>query len=314
MRGTVPTESTELQPIHAVVVTFHPNLVILAAALTSLAGQVDGIVVVDNGGSEAVRRYLQALAERGAIVLHCKERNIGLAAAQNVGVEVARQCGAAAVLLLDQDSEPGPMMVHRLIVAWQQLQVTGRNPGLMTPSYCCAETGAEGHYVVQLGPRYVACTCASDEVRSVDATISSGSLIPLAVFDVVGPFDEGFFIDAIDTDWCLRARAAGYGIYAVGGAQLKHRLGDDYHRVQFLGRQRRILLHSPLRSYTIARNNLALAGRPHASAAWRRFVFAMLAQRLVCFITFGPKRWQHVKALARGVIDGLRGKTGEPVI
>ena len=310
----MPTESPELQPIHAVVVTFHPDLVILDATLTSLAAQVDGIVVVDNGGSETVSRHLQALAERSEIVLHRQKRNIGLAAAQNLGVEVARQCGAAAVLLLDQDSEPGSMMVHRLKAAWQQLHVSGRNPGLMTPSYCCAETGAEGHFVVRQGSRYEVCGCAKDEVRSVDATISSGSLIPLSVFDVVGRFDEGFFIDAIDTDWCLRARASGYGIFAVGSAQLKHRLGDDFHRIWFLGRQRRILLHSPLRSYTIARNNLALAGRTHASAAWRRFVIVMLIQRLMCLLTFGPQRWQHAKALASGVIDGLRGKTGEPVI
>ena len=308
------TESSELRSNHAVVVTFHPDLVILEATLTSLAVQVDGIVVVDNGGSEAVRRHLQALAERSAIVHRRQERNIGLAAAQNLGVEVARQCGAAAVLLLDQDSEPGPMMVHRLKAAWQQLHASGRNPGLMTPSYCCAETGAEGHFVVQQGPRYVVCTCAKDEVRSVDATISSGSLIPLSVFDVVGRFDEGFFIDAIDTDWCLRARASGYGIFAVGSAQLTHRLGDDYHRIWFLGRQRRIVLHSPLRSYTIVRNNLVLAGRPHASAAWRRFVIAMLAQRFMCFLAFGPQRWQHAKALVCGVMDGLRGKTGGPVI
>ena len=170
----MPTESPELQPIHAVVVTFHPDLVILDATLTSLAEQVDGIVVVDNGGSETVSRHLQALAERSEIVLHRQKRNIGLAAAQNLGVEVARQCGAAAVLLLDQDSEPGSMMVHRLKAAWQQLHVSGRNPGLMTPSYCCAETGAEGHFVVRQGSRYVVCGCAKDEVRSVDATISSG--------------------------------------------------------------------------------------------------------------------------------------------
>ncbi len=310
----MPTESLELKPIHAVVVTFNPDLVILNFTLTSLAPQVDGIVVVDNGGSEAVLCHLQALSKRREIVLLSQQGNIGLAAAQNLGVEAARQRGAAAVLLLDQDSELEPMMVARLKAAWQQLQASGQRPGLVAPSYYCAETGAEGRFLVQQGSRYVVCTCAEDEIRSVDATISSGSLIPFSVFDAVGRFDESFFIDAIDTDWCLRARAAGYRIFAVGSAKLTHRLGDDCHRIWFLGRQRRILLHSPLRSYTIARNNLTLAGRPHASAAWRRFVLAMLARRLLCFLAFGPQRWQHVKALARGGMDGLRGKTGEPVI
>ena len=308
------TELSELQPIHAVVVTFNPDLVILSHTLVSLVPLVDGIVVVDNGCSEAVRRHLQTLAERGEIVLVRQARNIGLAAAQNLGVDVARQRGAGAVLLLDQDSELEPMMVHRLKEAWQQLQASGHRPGLVAPSYYCAETGAEGRFVVRQGARYVVCTCAKNEIRSVDATISSGSLIPLSVFDAVGRFDEGFFIDAVDTDWCLRARAAGYGIFAVGSARLTHRLGDDCHRIGFLGRQRRILLHAPLRSYTIARNNLALAARPHGSVAWRRFVLAMLVHRFLGFLVFGPQRWQHVKALARGVSDALRGRTGEPTI
>jgi len=310
----VPTDSSALLPIHAVLVTFNPDLVILNFALTSLLSQVGGVVVVDNGGSEAVQHHLQLLSRRGDIVLLRQERNIGLAAAQNLGVEMARQRGAAAVLLLDQDSEPEPEMVRRLRDAWLQLNASGQRPGLMAPFYSCPETGVDGRFVVREGARYVVCSCAKDEVRSVDVAISSGALIPLSVFDAVGPFDEGFFIDAIDTDWCLRARAAGYGIFAVGSARLTHRLGDDCHRIWFLGRQRRILLHAPLRSYTIARNNLALATRPYASAAWRRFVFAMLIHRFRCFVVFGPQRWRHVKALVRGVVDGMRGKTGEPLI
>lgn len=308
------TEPSELQPIHAVVVTFNPDLLILNHTLASLGPQVDGIVVVDNGGSEAVRRHLQALAERDEIVLIRQARNIGLAAAQNIGVDVARQRGAGAVLLLDQDSEPEPMMVLRLKEAWHQLQDSGRRPGLMAPSYYCAETGFDGRFVVRQGARYVACACAKNEIRSVDVAIASGSLIPLSVFDAVGRFDEGFFIDAVDTDWCLRARAAGYSIFAVGNARLTHRLGDDCHQIWFFGRQRRILLHTPLRSYTIARNNLALAARPHGSTAWRRFAVAMLAHRFLCFVVFGPQRWRHAKALARGIIDALRGRAGEPAI
>ena len=132
----MPTESLELKPIHAVVVTFNPDLVILNFTLTSLAPQVDGIVVVDNGGSEAVLCHLQALSKRREIVLLSQQGNIGLAAAQNLGVEAARQRGAAAVLLLDQDSEPEPMMVPRLKDAWQQLQDgVATDAGAVVPIY-----------------------------------------------------------------------------------------------------------------------------------------------------------------------------------
>lgn len=140
-RARVSTELSELQPIHAVVVTFNPDLVILSHTLVSLVPLVDGIVVVDNGCSEAVRRHLQTLAERGEIVLVRQARNIGLAAAQNLGVDVARQRGAGAVLLLDQDSELEPMMVHRLKEAWAAVA------GLRAPS------GAGGAILLLCGNR-----------------------------------------------------------------------------------------------------------------------------------------------------------------
>lgn len=42
------------------------------------------------------------------------------------------------------------------------------------------------------------------------------------VFGKAGLFNPGFFIYFDDIDWCTRARALGFGIYAVGGASAVH--------------------------------------------------------------------------------------------
>ncbi|CAM5236427.1 hypothetical protein RLIN73S_04777 [Rhodanobacter lindaniclasticus] len=54
-----------------------------------------------------------------------QSRNLALAAAQNIGIEWARERGFGHVLLLDQDSEPGEGMVAALLGALRELSAVG---------------------------------------------------------------------------------------------------------------------------------------------------------------------------------------------
>jgi GT2 family glycosyltransferase len=87
--------------ISAVVVSYRPGQW-LPACLSSLAGQADEILVMDNGspGSEASRVGLAA----GARVFR-SETNRGFAPAVNAGAEQAR---GDVLALLNDDAEAGP--------------------------------------------------------------------------------------------------------------------------------------------------------------------------------------------------------------
>ncbi len=80
-----------------------------------------------------------------------------------------------------------------------------------------------------------------------------------SVFDEIGLYDEGFFVDCIDFDFCLRLRRAGYAIHRVPAALMEHQLGDTVELPSAV--RKYYARHSPVRRYYMYRNYLYLAER-----------------------------------------------------
>ena len=99
--------------VTAVVITFNPSPGELTALLASLLPQVREALVIDNHSHIDVDAICEVLVCRNFSV-HRLDKNVGIAAAQNVGIGRAISAGAAYVLLSDQDSEPAPDMVFAL--------------------------------------------------------------------------------------------------------------------------------------------------------------------------------------------------------
>ncbi|NEM79225.1 glycosyltransferase, partial [Escherichia coli] len=93
----------------AVAVAYNPDTDLLSRVLQSVAAQVQGIVVVDNGSANAGKVRDIAIAAGGQVVQN--EQNFGIATAQNQGVAVARAEGYSHILLLDQDTVLAPGVV-----------------------------------------------------------------------------------------------------------------------------------------------------------------------------------------------------------
>jgi rhamnosyltransferase len=291
-----------------VIVTYLPDLARLEHQLRALAGSVDGAVLVDNGSPGLdEQRLLRAFP---ALVVRRLGVNQGLAAAQNIGSGVARRLGAAYVLFLDQDSVPEKNMACRLRETLERLAVEGRKVGLVGPRFRAADGGAVGNFarVGLLWVRRVACDSDSAAVEC-DALISSGSLVPVAVLDDVGGMEEGLFIDQVDTEWCLRARAKGYRVFGACDAILDHRLGEDLHRLWF-GRWRNLFRHKPFRYYYIFRNTVSLLGRDYVPFPWKLYNLRWLAALFVIFGILRGRNFLELKMMLRGIRDGLRGVTG----
>jgi rhamnosyltransferase len=159
--------------------------------------------------------------------------------------------------------------------------------------------------------RYRALTVPDDERPWVDCDflIASGSLIPLSAVDALGGMDERLFIDKIDTEWALRAAAAGYAFVGAPRARMQHSLGERHVRLWF-GRWRVLSLHKPFRYYYMVRNGLLLRRSPHATAAWRRADLRQLRSIVLYFGILAPGRARALWMMARGLVDGLRGVHG----
>lgn len=294
----------------SVTVAFNPNPERLAEQLHALQGEVSDIIVVDNGSESAVARLPQ-LAGLPMRVLSLAD-NTGVARGFNAGVAAARDRGAEFVLLLDDDSVPEPGMVEELIAACSgRAGEDGALPVAAVGPRVQDARDAHDYPFIRLGwthNRHVRCGSGEGEVIACDFLISSGSLVPMSAFTVVGEFDETLFIDSVDLEWCCRARARGFGLYGVCAARLDHRLGDRRHSVL---NSFELVVHSPERIYYMTRNRFLLYRRPYIPLKWKlKDMLRWLAKFAATLVLIAP-RAEYARMTVRAIGDALAGRAGK---
>jgi rhamnosyltransferase len=120
---------------------------------------------------------------------------------------------------------------------------------------------------------------------------------------------SNYFIDHVDTEWCLRARAAGYRLLVVPEARLHHRLGESVKRLPILG-GRKIFYHAPLRDYYMFRNTLLMLRDVPMPVTWRVHLVIRLLQFAGYFLMLGDQRRQRMAHMWLGIRHGLRRVSG----
>lgn len=296
------------EEVTAVVITFNPNASTLHRALSALSSQVGAVVVVDNHSEtmgESAPFHLEGLPLEWIRL----NANRGIAVGHNTGIEWARRRGARYVLLMDQDSIVGAGMVRELVEVYEQLSYDGRLVAGVGCRYAEVPQGRLSGFVRfgHLGFKHVVGAALARYVEA-DFLISSGTLISLPVLDVVGLMEEGLFIDHVDTEWFLRARAKGYIAYGATRAVMEHSLGERRSRLWFL-RWRSVSHHAPIRYYYMFRNSMLLVRRDYVTKRWRRgaVLRLILTALFFCCTASGLSK---IRMMNRGLRDGLRGVYG----
>lgn len=295
----------------AVSVTYNPPREVLEGQAKALQGQVHAHVVVDNGSSAAFRKWLLEEASRLGVAVLSLDKNVGIAAAQNIGIREAQRQGGTHVLLLDHDSIPRPDMVRELVEALTRATASGAKVAAVGPRWIDANTGRSAPFV-RVGPlsfRRVFCEDAQSGPVKVDLLVSSGMLFSVQAFESIGPMREELFVDHIDTDWCLRARALGWALYGVGSAVLEHSLGERTMRL-WLGRWRVLHVHSPERHYYYVRNAIIVTRSSWAPLKWGAAEIPRMTLMSAAYATLVAPRLSYIGMTAKAVLDGLRGRVG----
>ena len=296
----------DLSTVCAVIVTYQPESAALFALIDAVMPQVGAVVVVDNASDGIWQQTIQH--NKPDITLLRQPCNVGLAVAQNAGIDWARAHGYSHVLLLDQDSEPGEGMVAALLATLKMLSFDSK-VGAVGPRFHDKREDRDAPFVRIGFPRSQKLWCESDtQSIACDFLISSGALIPIAVLDQVGAMDAGLFIDNVDMEWSFRARAKGYALYGVCSAAMHHHLGDDRRALPFgVGK---IVVHGPSRLYYMMRNRLRLYGMRHTPLVWTAQDIPRVLVKLFLFgVLIGP-RLRNLRFMLRGLWDGLLGRQG----
>lgn len=275
----------------------------LVETVTLLLQQLDHVVVVDDGSPSTSAPTFTRIAATGATVIHQPE-NAGIAAALNAGLRVSdANWTPDFYLTLDQDSRVTGRYVEFGLKTFNDAHAAGLDVG-----YICASSYS-GHPIP--------VEASKDGFLHAFDPMQSGFLLPRSTVEMIGNFEEGFFIDGVDSEYTMRARNAGLNVLVGKGCDIEHDLGQRRPGL-LLGRKIRIRgvelsynYHAPARVYYICRNGTILTKRYALKAP--RWVVRRLIEELKAHVlrfTFSPNRGLLLRAAIRGIWDGLKGATG----
>jgi len=295
--GVEPGQLISGKDVCAVAVAYHPDAE-CPARFSRILQQVGRLVIVDNGSDDGEIRMLQELAASPLITLVQNFDNLGIARALNIGIQRAIALKFMWVLLLDQDSWIDDDMVQTLIGVHaafpdrDKLAVIGS--GFRATDDALRDRTAE-----------------SDGWEEAESVITSGSLIPLKAHAAIGEFREEFFIDYVDTEYCLRARAKGYRVIRTRKPTMSHAIGAiTRHRVLWINKW--TFNHSADRRYYIARNDTVLLREygHYAYGLWALKSFGRCVRLCKRIALYEQMKTQKIFAVAQGWWDGVRGRMG----
>jgi len=207
--------------------------VLAAAERLASAAESVRILVVDNGSSDGSPGALTAaFDERVKQVL--MGRNTGFAIAVNAGMRYALEHGAAAVLLINNDTTLDGDM---LSILRETLEApTAARIGIASPAIYY---WSEPKRLWRMGDRErlwspipvrIAPSEAAQVLIEADYVTGCGMLIRREVVERVGLFDERFFMYFEDADLCKRAKRAGFRVICVPPAKMWHKVSVSASR------------------------------------------------------------------------------------
>ncbi|WP_321912958.1 glycosyltransferase family 2 protein [Paraburkholderia sp. J11-2] len=232
--------------------------------------------------------------------------NHGIATALNQGVEALIALGCSMAILFDQDSEPSDELLAALRRTMDEAMARGTKVALIGPAYEDDRLGGVAPFVRFGWLRLQRVAPVGSAPIDVDFLITSGSCLNLAAWSSIGPMDDALFIDFVDLEWCIRAKAKGYAVLGAPALRLAHELGDDPVRV--FGR--RYPGHSPVRHYYLFRNAVALIGRSYVPWSWKLSELVKMPFRLAIYLLFMRPRLVHLRLSVLGIWHGLIGRSG----
>ncbi len=317
---------TTVQPFAAVIVpTWNRKSDVIACVVALLQSDYEhlAIVVVDNGSVDGTADALCDRFGDSVVVLRNRE-NLGYAGGNNVGIRWAMERDAKYVCLVNNDAEAPPEFVSAMVAAAESAPRIGavgcRNLELENPSRLWGAYGAltYGPFVVRMEGQGRPDTAEWQVRKDVDWVVGNGSLWSCAAIDEVGLLDEDLFAYHDDVDWSVRFRRAGYRVFYAGDVAIHHRGGGTsdpseehfFPLPYFLGRNGVLFVRKHARFTEKLRYAFFSIG-----AMLGRWVRA-LASRVIPFVPErdpgGRRYWDWEVSYARGVLDGVRGRSPEP--
>jgi GT2 family glycosyltransferase len=297
-------ESTQLLQRTAVVVVNFGSTALVRENLTPLtrAGLIG--VVVDNFSTSAELGLLEEAATAEGWFIVASQVNRGFGGGANLGVERAWERGAEFVVLLNPDATlpaaDAQSLVAKLAASEEPTLVA---PTILRPDGTVWSAGND----LYLDDGHHRAASRRQPGAAVMPWLSGACLaFNRPTWDLVGGFDEGYFLYWEDVDLCYRLRDAGGQVALCDSAFAVHAQGGT----QGVGQRQSGLPKSYAYYFYNIRNRLLFGAKHLDRADWRRWLLRTPSATWRILLQGGRRQilqsWEPTRAAALGVLEGLR--------
>ena len=276
------------------------------ALLTSLGESTyknHQVIVLDNASTDGSVPAINA-SYPGVRVVEL-DRNLGYAGNNNVGIRDALAAGADWVFVLNEDTIVAPDALDCLMQAGE----SDPRIGILGPMvYHFNEPAVIQSAGGKLGRHWETWHLAQNQPdnsqycqpHDVDWISGCAILVRRAVIEQVGMLDERFFYYYEETEWCLRAKEAGWRLVQVPQAKVWHKgVQRDYRP-------------KPYVTYYSTRNHFLMMARHHAPPMAWAYTWAQTLRTLLSWTV--KSKWRsmrgHRDAMWHGMVDFLLQRWG----
>ena len=222
----------------AVVSLYHPNISILRKLLESVCNVVDFVYLIDN--SDSFVNYESLCFDNIKVV---RQANSGMTGAVNRGVRES-EFAYGYYLFLDQDSFFEEEVLERYIsrVVLNNIKISA--PVVLSYDNESVHANFLSRFDTDRKSNYI----------KVSRTQLSGLLVSVDCLESVGLFNEEYFLNLGDTEWCLRACKAGFQILIHRDIFIFHQYADGCKKAFCY----KFHVSEPFRLYYRSRDSLRL--------------------------------------------------------
>ncbi len=276
------------------------------ASLGRCSGPVNHVIALDNhsldGSVDAIRTAFP-LTEIIAI-----ETDRGYAGNNNVGLTAALAYESEWILILNEDTILDPACLQELVTAGEADSAIGIVGPMVfhhdEPDVIQSAGGRLGRFweSIHIGVNETNSN-QFEQVRQVDWISGCALLVRRRLVEQIGMLDERFYYYWEETEWCLRARKAGWRIVHVPSAKLWHKgVRRDY-------------TPSPNVTYYSTRNRFLMMSKHRPPLSVWVVVWGRTLRTLASWTI--RHKWQaqrpHRDAMLQGIKDYLFSRWGARV-
>lgn len=275
--------------ICAGIVSYNPSIEILALNINSILPQVEQVYVIDNG-SENINEIKNNFSKVVDIIENNENR--GIATALNQMCEIAYNNNFEWILTLDQDT-----ICPNNIISCMDIFTDKPDIGII-----CPDVKYDGWPQKK--------ESSNKDFEIVYACMTSASLTNIFAWKKVNGFEEEYFIDYVDNEFCMKLALNGYKVFRTFSCSINHQLGISGEKKIFGKIYVRFTKHNPLRFYYMSRNNYVFIKKykRHLSVMKE---YCKLIYILLKGILFADNKRETMKYIFKGICDGYNNIMGK---